>query len=102
MTNKNKVDISLFDVISSPLVTEKSTKQSENNQVAFVVNKAATKQTIKMAVELAFNVKVDAVNTLILKGKQKRFRGRLGQQSDRKKAIVTLAKGQTIDIASGI
>lgn len=102
MTNKNKVDISLFDVISSPLVTEKSTRQSESNQVAFVVNKAATKSTIKMAVELAFNVKVDAVNTLILKGKQKRFRGRLGQQSDRKKAIVTLAKGQTIDIASGI
>jgi len=102
MINKNKVDISLFDIISSPLVTEKSTRQSENNQVAFVVNKAATKKTIKMAVELAFNVKVDAVNTLILKGKQKRFRGRLGQQSDRKKAIVTLAKGQTIDIASGI
>ncbi|WP_032112435.1 50S ribosomal protein L23 [Candidatus Paracaedibacter symbiosus] len=102
MKNINKVDISLFDVISSPLVTEKSTRQSENNQVAFIVNKTATKQTIKSAVELAFNVKVDAVNTLILKGKQKRFRGRLGQQSNRKKAIVTLAKGQTIDIASGI
>lgn len=102
MTNKSKIDIALFDVISSPLVTEKSTQQSENNQVAFIVNKGATKPEIKKAVELAFSVKVDAVNTLILKGKQKRFRGRLGQQSDRKKAIVTLAKGQTIDIASGI
>lgn len=101
MTN-NKVDISLFDVISSPLITEKSTKQSEHSQVAFLVNKTSTKNTIKMAVELAFNVKVDAVNTLILKGKQKKFRGRLGQQVDRKKAIVTLAKGQTIDMASGI
>lgn len=98
----NKVDLSLYDVISSPLVTEKSTAQSENNQVAFIVNKTATKTTIKQAVELAFNVKVTAVNTLIQKGKQKRFRGRLGQQGDRKKAIVTLAKGQTIDIASGI
>lgn len=102
MTNKNKVDILLFDIISSPLVTEKSTRQSENNQVAFIVDKAATKHSIKDAVELAFNVKVDAVNTLVLKGKEKRFRGRLGKQSDRKKAIVTLAEGQTIDMTSGI
>lgn len=99
---KNKVDLSLYDVITSPLVTEKSTTQSEHNQVAFIVNKTATKTTIKQAVELVFNVKVDAVNTLVQKGKKKRFRGRLGQQSDRKKAIVTLVKGQTIDIASGI
>lgn len=102
MINKNKVDISLFDIISSPLVTEKSTRQNENNQVVFIVNKIATKKNIKMAVELAFNVKVDAVNTLILKGKKRRFRGKLGQKSDRKKAVITLAKGQSIDIASGI
>ena len=101
MTN-NKVDISLFDVLTSPLVTEKSTKQSEHSQVAFIVRMDATKNTIKKAVELAFNVKVEAVNTLILKGKQKRFRGKVGQRGDRKKAIVKLAQGQTIDMTSGI
>lgn len=101
MTN-NKIDISLFDVLTSPLITEKTTKQSEHNQVAFIVRKDATKSSIKHAVELAFNVKVESVNTLILKGKQKRFKGRVGQRSDQKKAIVRLVKGQTIDMTSGI
>ena len=98
----NKVDISLFDVISSPLITEKSTRQSEHSQVAFLVDKTATKDKIKKAVEFIFNVKVEAVNTLILAGKKRKFRGKIGQKIDKKKAIITLVKGQTLDIASGI
>jgi large subunit ribosomal protein L23 len=102
MTSKNKVDLKLYDVISYPLVTEKTSSHGDSNQVAFVVAKEATKHQIKQAVELVFNVKVQNVNTLIQKGKTKRFRGRPGIQSDKKKAFVTLEKGQTIDIASGI
>lgn len=90
----------LYDVIRAPLVTEKSTMVSENNQVMFKVAMTATKPDIKEAVERLFNVKVVAVNTLIRKGKVKRFRGVKGQQSDFKKAIVTLEEGQTIDITS--
>ncbi len=92
----------LYDVIRAPLVTEKSTLVSENNQVMFRVAITATKPDIKEAVERLFNVKVVAVNTLIRKGKIKRFRGVKGQQSDFKKAIVTLEEGQTIDITSGL
>ena len=90
----------LYDVIRAPLVTEKSTMVSESNQVMFKVAMTATKPDIKEAVERLFNVKVLAVNTLIRKGKNKRFRGVKGQQSDFKKAIVTLAEGQTIDITT--
>jgi large subunit ribosomal protein L23 len=90
----------LYDVIRAPLVTEKSTMVSESNQVMFKVAMTATKPHIKEAVERLFNVKVLAVNTLIRKGKVKRFRGVKGQQSDFKKAIVTLEEGQTIDITS--
>ena len=90
----------LYDVIRAPLVTEKSTMVSESNQVMFKVAMTATKPDIKEAVERLFNVKVLAVNTLIRKGKNKRFRGVKGQQSDFKKAIVTLEEGQTIDITS--
>ncbi len=90
----------LYDVIRAPLVTEKSTMVSESNQVMFKVAMTATKPDIKEAVERLFNVKVVAVNTLIRKGKAKRFRGVKGQQSDFKKAIVTLEEGQTIDITS--
>ena len=90
----------LYDVIRAPLVTEKSTMVSENNQVMFKVAMTATKPDIKEAVERLFNVKVVAVNTLIRKGKAKRFRGVKGQQSDFKKAIVTLEEGQTIDITT--
>ena len=90
----------LYDVIRAPLVTEKSTMVSESNQVMFKVAMSATKPDIKEAVERLFNVKVLAVNTLIRKGKIRRFRGVKGQQSDFKKAIVTLAEGQTIDITT--
>ncbi len=90
----------LYDVIRAPLVTEKSTLVSENNQVMFKVAMSATKPDIKEAIERLFNVKVVAVNTLVRKGKVKRFRGVKGQQSDFKKAIVTLEEGQTIDITT--
>ncbi|MGO9983836.1 MAG: 50S ribosomal protein L23, partial [Rhodomicrobium sp.] len=87
-------------VIRSPVVTEKSTMASENSQVVFKVAISATKPEIKEAVERLFNVKVVAVNTLIRKGKLKRFKGVKGQQSDFKKAIVTLEEGQAIDITA--
>ena len=92
----------LYKIITAPLVTEKSTKGSEQNKVTFVVHKDATKPEIKQAVEELFKVKVKAVNTLWNKGKIKRFRGVRGQRSDRKKAIITLVEGQSIDIASGL
>ncbi|MGO9365880.1 MAG: 50S ribosomal protein L23 [Rhodomicrobium sp.] len=88
----------LYDVIRSPVVTEKSTMASEHSQVVFKVAMSATKPEIKEAVERLFNVKVIAVNTLIRKGKTKRFKGVRGQQSDFKKAVVTLEEGQAIDI----
>tara|TARA_Y100001934_G_scaffold81464_1_gene101060 strand:- start:214 stop:528 length:315 start_codon:yes stop_codon:yes gene_type:complete len=91
-----------YDVIVRPLVTEKSTMGSEHSKVTFVVAKDATKPEIKHAVESLFKVTVESVNTLILKGKSKRFRGRLGQRSDTKKAIITLKDGQTIDLATGL
>ena len=91
-----------YDVIRSPVVTEKSTNLSEHSQVVFDVAIDATKPAIKAAVEALFEVKVKAVNTLVRKGKVKRFRNRLGVRNDVKKAIVTLADGQTIDISSGI
>ena len=90
----------LYDVIRAPLVTEKSTMVSENNQVMFKVAMSATKPDIKEAIERLFNVKVLAVNTLIRKGKVRKFRGVKGQQGDFKKAIVTLEEGQTIDITT--
>lgn len=92
----------LYRIITSPVVTEKSTALSEYNKVTFNVAKEATKPAIKKAIEVLFKVKVTAVNTLCVKGKKKRFKGIVGQRSDRKKAIVTLAKGHSIDIASGL
>jgi len=92
----------LYDVLVSPVITEKSTMASEHNQVIFNVSRTATKPAIKEAVERLFEVKVKAVNTLVRKGKQKRFRGRLGQQSDVKKAIVTLEDGHSIDVTTGL
>ena len=92
----------LYDVIRSPVITEKSTLASEANQVMFNVTKSATKPEIKEAVERLFKVKVKAVNTLVRKGKSKRFRGRLGKQSDVKKAYVTLDEGYSIDISTGL
>jgi large subunit ribosomal protein L23 len=90
----------LYDVIRAPVITEKTTLVSDHNQVVFKVATHATKPDIKEAVERLFSVKVVAVNTLIRKGKVKRFRGVKGRQSDFKKAIVTLQEGQTIDITT--
>jgi large subunit ribosomal protein L23 len=91
-----------YDVILSPVVTEKATAASEKNKVVFMVRLDATKTEIKNAVEKLFEVKVTGVNTLTRKGKNKVFRGRPGKQGDVKKAIVTLAEGQTIDITTGL
>lgn len=95
-------DIRHYDVIVSPVITEKSTLVSENNQVVFNVAVDASKPEIKKAVEALFNVKVKAVNTLVRKGKVKRFRGTIGRQKTVKKAIVTLAEGQSVDVAGGL
>jgi large subunit ribosomal protein L23 len=95
-------DLRHYDVIVSPAITEKSTMASEQNQVVFNVAKKATKPEIKAAIEALFGVKVTGVNTLIRKGKVKRFRGTIGRQSDVKKAVVTLADGQSIDVATGL
>jgi len=95
-------DLRHYDVIVSPAITEKSTIASEQNQVVFNVAKKATKPEIKAAVEALFGVKVSAVNTLVRKGKVKRFRGTIGRQGDVKKAIVTLVDGHSIDVATGL
>lgn len=95
-------DLRYYDVIVSPVITEKSTLASESNQVIFNVARKATKPEIKAAIEALFNVKVSAVNTLVRKGKVKRFRGTVGKQSDVKKAIVTLAEGHSIDVSTGL
>jgi large subunit ribosomal protein L23 len=95
-------DLRHYDVIVSPVITEKSTIASENNQVVFNVAPKATKTEIKAAIEALFGVKVKAVNTLVRKGKVKRFKGTIGKQNDVKKAIVTLADGSSIDIATGL
>jgi large subunit ribosomal protein L23 len=92
----------LYDVILSPLITEKSTRGIEHNQVTFKIRKDATKPEVKQAVEELFGVKVKGVNTLNQKGKLKRFRGRLGRRDDVKKAIVTLEEGHSIDVTTGI
>ncbi|MBO6719923.1 MAG: 50S ribosomal protein L23 [Rhizobiaceae bacterium] len=95
-------DLRHYDVIVSPVVTEKSTMASEQNQVVFNVARKATKPEIKAAIEALFSVKVTGVNTMLRKGKVKRFRGTIGRQSDVKKAVVTLAEGHSIDIATGL
>ncbi|VVT20081.1 50S ribosomal protein L23 [Rhizobium sp. EC-SD404] len=95
-------DLRHYDVIVSPAITEKATMASDHNQVVFNVAKKATKPEIKAAIEALFGVKVKAVNTLLRKGKVKRFRGIKGRQSDVKKAIVTLAEGQTLDVSTGL
>ena len=92
----------MYDIIRAPLITEKATMGSVYNQVTFKVPLDASKPEIKQAVEGIFDVKVKAVNTLIQKGKVKRFRGTIGKRSDVKKAIVTLAEGQSIDIGVGV
>jgi large subunit ribosomal protein L23 len=91
-----------YDVILSPIITEKATNASERNQVMFRVAPRATKPQIKEAVEKLFDVKVKSVNTLIRKGKTRTFRGRRGLLSDEKNAIVTLEEGQRIDVTTGL
>ncbi|HER26956.1 MAG TPA: 50S ribosomal protein L23 [Rhodospirillales bacterium] len=92
----------MYELLRSPIITEKSTLLSEHNQVSFSVPMDASKPEIKAAVEDLFKVSVTAVNTLINKGKTKMFRGRPGKRNDTKKAMVTLAEGQSIDITTGI
>ena len=94
--------LSHYDTILAPVITEKSTLLSEHNKVVFRVPLAATKDDVKAAVEKLFNVKVSAVNTIVHKGKTKRFRGFKGKRSDTKKAIVTLVEGQSIDVTTGL
>ena len=97
-----KVDARHYDVIVAPHITEKSTLASEHNAIVFKVAGDATKSQIKEAVEAIYDRKVAKVNTIVVKGKTKRWKGRPYQRTDMKKAIVTLAEGQTIDITSGI
>ena len=92
----------MYDIIRAPVITEKATNATEHNQVTFRVPLTATKRQVKAAVEGLFNVNVTAVNTIRVMGKLKRFRGRPGQRSDYKKAIVRLREGQRIDITTGI
>jgi len=91
-----------YDVIKKPIITEKATMVGDANAVVFQVAMDATKPQIKEAVEAVFGVKVKAVNTTITKGKVKKFRGRTGERSDKKKAYVTLEEGNTIDVATGL
>lgn len=92
----------MYDLITAPVITEKSTRQSEHNKVTFKVPLDATKPEIKAAVEGLFKVKVTAVNTQVVKGKTKRFRGVTAIRSDWKKAVVTLAEGSSIDVTTGV
>jgi large subunit ribosomal protein L23 len=91
----------LYDVIVRPIVTEKSTAAAEQNKVTFKISPTATKKDVKAAVESIFKVSVLKVNTINTEGKMKKFKGRNGQRSDVRKAVVTLAAGQSIDFAAG-
>src|ERR1700723_3572298 len=95
-------DVRHYDAIVAPVITEKATLASENNQFVFKVARNATKPQIKAAIEKLFDVKVTAVNTLLRKGKRKVFPGMRGKQQDVKKAVVTLADGYRIDVTSGV
>ena len=99
---KEAIDTRHYDVIVAPHITEKATLLSEHNAVVFKVAGTATKPQIKAAIEAIYNVKVAAVNTLTQKGKTKRWKGKPYTRSDVKKAVVTLAAGQSIDVTSGI
>ena len=101
--NKKAVsDERLYNVLRAPVITEKATLGSENNQVVFKVADDANKHEIKVAVETLFKVSVESVKTVVVKGKEKRFRGRIGHRSDFKKAIVRLKDGDSIDVATGL
>ena len=96
------ISYNLYDVIRQPLVTEKTTDMAEQNKYTFEVVKVANKNLVKKAIEAVFGVKVEKVNIMNVSGKVKRFKGRLGRTSDFKKAIVTLEKNQTLDLAGGV
>ncbi len=102
MSSKSFADTRHYDLIVAPIITEKATLASEQNKVIFKVSRDATKPQIKAAIERLFDVKVEAVNTILRKGKRKTFKGTRGVQSDVKKAVVTLAEGQTIDVTTGL
>ena len=102
MANKQQIDARHYDVILAPHITEKSTLLSEQNGVVFKVANDATKPQIKEAVEALFDVKVKGVNTIVVKGKTKRWKGKPYKRSDLKKAVVTLAEGDSIDVTGGI
>ena len=101
---KDKIEVAewMYNIIRGPHITEKATMGSEYGQVSFKVANEATKPQIKAAVETLYGVKVKAVNTLIQKGKNKRFKGIMGRRSDFKKAIITLEEGQMIDTGTGV
>ncbi|WP_438726439.1 50S ribosomal protein L23 [Parasphingorhabdus sp. DH2-15] len=102
MAKKQEIDPRHYDVIVAPHITEKATLLSENNAVVFKVANTASKPDIKAAVEAVYGVKVAKVNTLVQKGKAKKWRGRPYRRSDIKKAVVTLAEGQNIDITTTV
>ena len=100
--NKNISDAKAFSIIKKTLMTEKSTNLNQYNQYSFIVNKGSCSNEIKKAIEKIFKVKVTKVNTLVMRGKLKSFKGNLGYKNDFKKAVVTLAEGNTIDSSLGI
>lgn len=102
MSAVNLTKDQMYDIVRSPVITEKATLASEHNQVVFRVPLTATKPEIKAAVEGIFGVKVKAVNTLVQKGKNKRFRGIAGRRSDVKKAMISLEEGHSIDVTTGV
>ena len=102
MAKKQEIDARHYDVILAPHITEKATLASENNAVVFKVSNDATKPQIREAVEALFDVKVTGVNTIVTKGKVKRWRGKPYRRNDMKKAIVTLKDGDSIDATSGV
>ena len=102
MAKDQAIDVRHYDVVRGPHITEKSTMASEHNAVVFRVANDATKPQIKAAIEALFSVKVTGVNTIVQKGKTKKWKGQPYRRSDFKKAIVTLAEGQSIDVTTGI
>lgn len=101
-SKSNNVTAAMYDTLVRPVITEKSMISSEAGKVVFIVPLSATKDSVKAAVEAIFNVKVTKVNTIKQFGKVKSFRGHKGTRSDYKKAVITLAEGQNIDVTTGI
>lgn len=102
LINNNISKEKAYNVIVKPVVTEKSTTLSENNQIVFLVNINSNKIDIKKSIELIYGVKVSSVNVIRVKGKTKVFKGKVGKRSDYKKAIISLPKGQSIDLSLGV